>query len=81
MSAPTEHRAPVYLARHGRTALNAEGRLRGHLDPPLDDTGHALAAISVAGPVGRFRPQSHVDAVRAAATGLGSVVARRRSLR
>ncbi len=49
--------------------------------PVLDDTGHALAAISVAGPVGRFRPQSHVDAVRAAATGLGSVVARRRSLR
>ncbi|ABL81165.1 MULTISPECIES: IclR family transcriptional regulator [unclassified Nocardioides] len=49
--------------------------------PVLDDTDHALAAISVAGPVGRFRPQAHVDAVRAAATGLGSVVARRRSLR
>lgn len=29
----------VYLARHGRTVLNAEGRLRGHLDPPLDDVG------------------------------------------
>lgn len=29
----------VYLARHGRTMLNAEGRLRGHLDPPLDDVG------------------------------------------
>lgn len=35
-------RAPhrlVYLVRHGRTALNADGRLRGHLDPPLDDRG------------------------------------------
>ncbi len=29
----------VYLARHGQTALNAEGRLRGLSDPPLDDAG------------------------------------------
>ena len=29
----------VYLVRHGRTALNAEGRLRGRLDPPLDHVG------------------------------------------
>jgi broad specificity phosphatase PhoE len=34
----------VYLARHGRTALNAAGRLRGLSDPPLDDVGHAEAA-------------------------------------
>ncbi|MCB9439867.1 MAG: histidine phosphatase family protein [Mycolicibacterium sp.] len=34
----------VYLVRHGRTALNAEGRLRGLADPPLDDTGRAEAA-------------------------------------
>lgn len=33
----------VYLARHGRTALNAEGRLRGWSDPPLDDVGIAEA--------------------------------------
>jgi broad specificity phosphatase PhoE len=31
----------VYLARHGRTALNAEGRLRGLSDPPLDEVGVA----------------------------------------
>ncbi len=31
----------VYLARHGRTALNAEGRLRGLSDPPLDEIGVA----------------------------------------
>lgn len=29
----------VYLVRHGRTALNAAGLLRGRLDPPLDDIG------------------------------------------
>jgi broad specificity phosphatase PhoE len=33
----------LYLARHGRTALNAEGRLRGLADPPLDATGVAEA--------------------------------------
>ena len=39
MSAGTVSR--VYLARHGRTALNAEGRLRGLSDPPLDEVGIA----------------------------------------
>ena len=29
----------VLLIRHGRTALNAEGRLRGLADPELDDIG------------------------------------------
>lgn len=29
----------VIIVRHGRTALNAAGRLRGHLDPELDATG------------------------------------------
>jgi broad specificity phosphatase PhoE len=29
----------VYLARHGRPALNADGRLRGLSDPPLDEVG------------------------------------------
>ena len=31
----------VYLARHGQTALNADGRLRGLSDPPLDAVGFA----------------------------------------
>jgi broad specificity phosphatase PhoE len=39
----------VYLARHGRTAFNAEDRMRGLSDPPLDDVGIAevekLAAV------------------------------------
>jgi broad specificity phosphatase PhoE len=40
-----EGRSPtrVYLARHGRTPLNAAGVLRGHLDPPLDEVGREQA--------------------------------------
>ena len=34
----------VFLIRHGRTALHADRRLRGHLDPPLDEIGHREAA-------------------------------------
>jgi glucosyl-3-phosphoglycerate phosphatase len=30
----------VFLVRHGRTALNADGRLRGRLNPVLDAVGH-----------------------------------------
>ena len=36
-------RTLVYLARHGLTALNESGELRGLLDPPLDDTGQQQA--------------------------------------
>ena len=32
------------LCRHGRTALNAAGRLRGRLDVPLDEVGLEEAA-------------------------------------
>jgi glucosyl-3-phosphoglycerate phosphatase len=38
-------RTLVYLARHGQTALNELGVLRGLLDPPLDDTGRRQAAL------------------------------------
>lgn len=39
----------VFLIRPGRTALNVGGRLRGHLDPPLDDVGqHQAAALATA---------------------------------
>ncbi len=33
----------VYLARHGQTAYNLEGRFQGQLAVPLDDTGRAQA--------------------------------------
>ena len=45
----------VYLARHGRTALNAQGRLRGLSDPPLDEVG--IAEVSrLAGALAALRP-------------------------
>jgi probable phosphoglycerate mutase len=34
----------LILVRHGRTQANAEGRLQGRLDLPLDDVGRAQAA-------------------------------------
>jgi broad specificity phosphatase PhoE len=34
----------LILVRHGRTALNATGRLVGRLDPPLDAVGQRQAA-------------------------------------
>ncbi|MHB1518013.1 MAG: histidine phosphatase family protein [Acidimicrobiales bacterium] len=35
----------IYLVRHGRTALNAVGVLRGHLDPALDAVGLSQASV------------------------------------
>jgi probable phosphoglycerate mutase len=36
------------LVRHGETAWNAQRRLQGHLDVPLNDTGHAQARATAA---------------------------------
>ena len=42
----------IFLVRHGQTALNAQGRFRGLLDPPLDHHGveqaHAAARVVAA---------------------------------
>ncbi|HEY8865370.1 MAG TPA: histidine phosphatase family protein [Solirubrobacteraceae bacterium] len=45
----------LYLVRHARTALNADGRLRGRLDPALDDVGRAEAA-ALATVIAALRP-------------------------
>ncbi|MEU3711194.1 IclR family transcriptional regulator [Streptomyces catenulae] len=45
--------------------------------PVLGGDNAAVAAISVAGPTGRFRPERYVTQVRAAAAGLGSMLNRR----
>jgi broad specificity phosphatase PhoE len=39
----------VFLVRHGRTSLDAAGRLRSRLDPPLDEVGLGEAAAVAAG--------------------------------
>jgi alpha-ribazole phosphatase len=43
----------LILVRHGRTALNAAGRLQGRIDEPLDDVGRkqAAAVAEYIGPV------------------------------
>lgn len=48
---PTEA-TRIYLARHGRTQLNADGLLRGHLDPDLDPIG-SFQASALGDVVGR----------------------------
>jgi broad specificity phosphatase PhoE len=43
-STPRRPATGVYLARHGQTAYNHEGRFQGQQPIPLDDTGRAQAA-------------------------------------
>jgi broad specificity phosphatase PhoE len=47
VSAPPKE-ARVFLARHGQTAYNAEGRFQGQLPVPLDDRGREQA-VELAG--------------------------------
>ncbi|EGD55972.1 IclR family transcriptional regulator [Gordonia neofelifaecis] len=50
--------------------------------PILDvATNAVVAAVSVTGPLTRYRPDAQADAVRAAATGIASTLDRRRALR
>lgn len=49
--------------------------------PVLDADERVLAAVSVTGPVTRFRPQQHAASVRAAADGIAATLARRDALR
>jgi DNA-binding IclR family transcriptional regulator len=44
--------------------------------PVLDAADRPVAAISITGPMARFRPEAAVPAVRAAAAGVASVLAR-----
>jgi DNA-binding IclR family transcriptional regulator len=45
--------------------------------PIFDTNDAAAAAVSVAGPMTRFRPQNHAASVRAAAAGIAATLARR----
>lgn len=67
----------IYLIRHGRTALNAQGRFRGRGDPPLDEVGYEEAlgtadALRRVGLVGVYtspltRARQTAEAIAAAA--------------
>lgn len=48
----------IMLVRHGETAWNVEGRIQGHLDIPLNETGRAQAAA-----VGRHLVRENFDAI------------------
>jgi probable phosphoglycerate mutase len=61
----------VVLWRHGRTAFNAEGRIQGHVDIPLDDVGRWQVAQGAQHIAARHRPSLVVtsDLERAVQTG------------
>ena len=45
----------IWLARHGETDANAEGRVQGSIDPPLNDRGRQQAR-DIAAAAEEFRP-------------------------
>lgn len=49
----TDQPQHLFLIRHGQTALNAEGRLRGLANPPLDEVGRAEAEATAIALTGR----------------------------
>lgn len=49
--------------------------------PVLDVHDDVIAGISVTGPIGRFQPTRHANAVHAAAAGIAATIARRATLR
>lgn len=59
----------LLLVRHGQTEWNRTGRVQGHTDVPLDETGH-LQAKAVAPAIAAYRPSVvwTSDLSRAAAT-------------
>lgn len=59
----------LILARHGQTVLNANGELRGHLDPDLDDVGRRqVAALAEALTVYDVQVVRHSPLLRARRT-------------
>lgn len=64
----------LYLVRHGRTTANAEGRLLGRLDPPLDDVGRAQASAAASLLAGRLRREGPSPSGVPAASVTGAAV-------
>jgi len=69
----------IYLARHGETALNAAGVLRGRLDPELDSTGRQ-EAMALAEVLARENVQLIVTSPLRRAVATAQAVATRVSL-
>lgn len=53
---PVPENVRFLLVRHGQTALNVAGQLRGRLDPTLDDTGRAEVEL-LAAALTSYEPQ------------------------
>ena len=69
----------VYLVRHGRTALNAAGALRGDIDVPLDEVGQDEATALAAALAAR-EPRSVISSPLRRALETAEAVARRAGL-
>lgn len=95
LAGPLERRTPHTVVAPGRlrrqldavvetgTAFEHEESTLGLVcaaAPVLVGGTDPVAAVSVAGPSTRFRPESHTAAIRAAAAGLASTLARREDL-
>ncbi|MEV0184634.1 IclR family transcriptional regulator [Streptomyces sp. NPDC050625] len=93
LTSPLPRRTPHTIVSPGLLARQLEGVLENGIAwereestpglvcvgaPVLDASGtRAVAAISVTGPIGRFRPEAHASAVRTTSTGLASMLIRR----
>lgn len=53
MKAAPQSKRRFFLARHGETEWNALGRLQGHTDIPLNESGRAQARALAAGVTGK----------------------------
>jgi len=70
-----ERPARIYLARHGRTSLNAAGALRGRLDVPLDSVGERQA-LDLGTALAGLRPRLVVSSPLQRATQTAGAIAR-----
>jgi DNA-binding IclR family transcriptional regulator len=83
ITAPGLLRRQLASSRETGVAYEREESMLGLLcvaAPVLDRDDRPLAAISLAGRVGRFRPEKHLLQLRAAAGGVAATLARREEL-
>ena len=96
LTAPLARRTPRTITAPGRLRQQLDGIVEAGVSfeyeesapgvvcvaaPILDADDRPIAAVSVTGPVTRFRPPVHAASVRAAAAGIAATLARRAELR